>query len=195
MANLWPTIPRFTTLHYTYASRQMNTAERNYSATEAEMLALVWAAKYFRCNLYGKRFVVRTDHSALPYMRNFADNNSRLLRWSLKLSELNFVVQHRSGPKIGHADALSQHVGAVTLANTLDKQSIRREQTKDDFCIERKPGSISRKCEFFRDNEGVIYKSHPRGKHQIVIPRSLIQTVIKENHDPVYVAHPGIQRT
>ena len=98
-----------------YASRQMNTAERNYSATETEMLALVWAAKYFRCYLYGKRFVVRTDHSALSYVRNFADNNCRLLRWSLKLSELDFVVEHRPGPKIGHADTRSRHVDLQTL--------------------------------------------------------------------------------
>jgi len=178
-----------------YASRQVNTVERNYLATEAEMLALVWTAKYFRCYFYGKRFVVRTDHSALTYMRNFANNNSRLLRWSLKLSELDFVVEHRPGPKIGHADALSRHVGALTLANTLHKESIRREQTQDDFCIERKPGTISRKCELFRNNEGVIYKRHSRGKHQVVIPRTLIQAVIKENHDLVYVAHPGINRT
>ena len=159
------------------------------------MVALVWAAKYFRCYLYGKRFVVRTDHSALTYMRNFADNNSRLLRWSLKLSELDFVVEHRAGSKIGHADALSRHVGTVTLASTLGKDSIRREQNRDEFCIKTNPGTISRKREFFRDDEGVIYKRRSRGKHQIVVPRALIQTVIRENHDPVFVAHPGIKRT
>jgi len=82
-----------------YASREKNTADRNYSTTEAEMLALVWAAKYFRCYLYGKRSVVRTDHSALTYMRNFAYSNCRLLRWSFKLSELDFVVEHRPGPQ------------------------------------------------------------------------------------------------
>jgi len=75
------------------------------------MLALVWAAKYFHCYLYGKRFVVRTNHSALTYMQNFTDNNSRLLRWSLKLSELDIVVEQRLGPKIGNADALSRHIG------------------------------------------------------------------------------------
>ena len=159
------------------------------------MVALVWAAKYFRCYLYGKRFVVRTDHSALTYMRNFADNNSRLLRWSLKLSELDFVVEHRAGSKIGHADALSRHVGTVTLASTLGKDSIRREQNRDEFCTKTNPGTISRKREFFRDDEGVIYKRRSRGKHQIVVPRALIQTVIRENHDPVFVAHPGIKRT
>jgi hypothetical protein len=75
-----------------YASRQMNAAERNYSASEAEMLSLIWAVKYYRCYLYDKRLVVRNDHSALTYLRKFPDTNSRLLRWSLKLSELDFVV-------------------------------------------------------------------------------------------------------
>jgi hypothetical protein len=83
-----------------YASRQLNKAERSYTASEIEMLALVWATKYFRCYLYGKKFLVRTDHSALTNLRNFAENNSRRLRWSLKLSELDFTVEHRAGSKI-----------------------------------------------------------------------------------------------
>jgi hypothetical protein len=37
-----------------YASRQLNGAEQAYSASELEMLALVWATKYFRCYLFGK---------------------------------------------------------------------------------------------------------------------------------------------
>ena len=51
-----------------YASRQMNKAEQAYRASESEMLALVWAKK------------VRTDHSALSYLRKFSDHNSRLMR-------------------------------------------------------------------------------------------------------------------
>jgi len=83
-----------------HASRQLNKAEQSYAASEIEMRALVWATKYFRCYLYGKKFVVRTDHSALTYLRNFAENSSRILRWSLKLSELDFTVEHRAGSKI-----------------------------------------------------------------------------------------------
>jgi len=55
-----------TELSIAYASRQLNTAEKSYSATELELLALVWATKYFRCYLYGQKFIVRTDHSASP---------------------------------------------------------------------------------------------------------------------------------
>jgi hypothetical protein len=111
-----------------YASRQLNGAQQAYSVPELEKLALVWATKYFRCYLFGKQFMVRTHHTALPYLRNFSDHNSRLMRSSLKLSELHFVVQQRTGSKIGHVDALSRHVGAVMLNDSLDKVNIKCEQ-------------------------------------------------------------------
>jgi len=82
-----------------YASRQTNKAEQSYAATELEMLGLIWATKQFRCYLHGRKFVARTDHTALTYLRNFAGQNSRLLRWSIKLSELDFMVEHRAGKK------------------------------------------------------------------------------------------------
>ena len=62
-----------------FASRQLNSAESRYSASEFEMLAVSWAT-HFRYYLYGIQFVLRTDHAALKYMHNFAGNNSRLLR-------------------------------------------------------------------------------------------------------------------
>jgi hypothetical protein len=76
-----------------YISRQLNSAEQKYAATESEMLALVWATKHFRYYLFGKLFLVRTDHSALTCLREFADRNSRLLKWSLTLSKLDLEVQ------------------------------------------------------------------------------------------------------
>ena len=75
-----------------YASRQLNKAEQSYSALEAELLALVWAAKYFRCYLYVKRFKVRTDRAALTNLKT-SDTNAKFMRWTMKLSELDFSVE------------------------------------------------------------------------------------------------------
>ena len=82
----------------------MNKAEQNYTASKAEMLAVTWATKHYRCYLYGKKFLVRTDHSALTYLHKFADNNSRLMLWSLSLAEFDFDIEHRPGAKITHVD-------------------------------------------------------------------------------------------
>jgi len=92
------------------------------------MLALLLAIRYFRCYLYGKRFLFRTDNAALTYLQKFADHNNRLLRWSLKLSELDFVVEHTARSKIGHLDALSRHVGAITNPNPLRREFVQQEK-------------------------------------------------------------------
>jgi hypothetical protein len=96
-----------------FASRQLNKAERAYSASELETLAVVWATKCYRCYLFGKRFLVRTDHAALKFLRNFAENNLRLMRWILSLPQFDFEIEHVAGSKIKHVDALSRHVGLV----------------------------------------------------------------------------------
>ena len=175
-----------------YASRQMNKCEMAYTASEAEMLALVWATKHFRCYLYGKRFLVRTDHSALSYLRNFADNNSRLMRWSLRLAEFDFIVQHKPGTKIGHVDALSRHVGAVMEDGPPSRERFLEEQGKDSYCSTLRPGNYTSKADYFFDDDGVVYKRQINHKHQLVVPASLIQDVIRANRTPMYVALEGL---
>jgi len=108
----------------------MNRAEQSYCTSEIEMLALVWVTIYFRCYLYGKQFLVRTDHAALSYLRNFADCSSRLMWWSLRLSEFDFVIEHKAGTKISHVDALSLHVGAIMEDRLPDKERFLEEQKK-----------------------------------------------------------------
>jgi hypothetical protein len=44
----------------------MTKREEAYSALEGEMLAIVWATKYFHSYLCGKEFLLRTGYSALP---------------------------------------------------------------------------------------------------------------------------------
>ena len=158
------------------------------------MLALVWATKFFRCYLRGKKFLFRTDHSALSYLRKFSYHNSRLMKCSLKLSELDFEVQHKPGSKISHVDDLSRHVGAVMREDSLDKERILCEQQKDEFSTKQEPGTYSSKRELFLDEDCVMYRHQPGDKHQIVIQRSLIYYVIKKSHNPVYVAHQGLKR-
>ena len=118
---------------FAFASRQMNKAEQNYCASEAEMLAVIWATKQFRY-LFGKSFTVATDHSALTYLHKFAGNNSRLMRWSLRLAEFDFDIEHRPGTQIKHADALSRHVHTVTANQPISKELLKAEQGTDKFC-------------------------------------------------------------
>ena len=48
-----------------YASRSLSAAERNYSITELETLAVVWAVTHFHSYLYGHSVTILTDHTAV----------------------------------------------------------------------------------------------------------------------------------
>ena len=54
-----------------YYSRSLSKPERKYAVTRKEMLALVDSLRHFRYYLIGKKFKVRTDHSALQWLRTF----------------------------------------------------------------------------------------------------------------------------
>nr|GFC03905.1 reverse transcriptase domain-containing protein [Tanacetum cinerariifolium] len=75
-----------------YASKIMTEAESNYTITEKEMLAVVYAFEKFRSYLIMNKSIVYTDHSALKYLFAKKDSKATLLRWVLLLQEFTFKV-------------------------------------------------------------------------------------------------------
>ena len=68
-----------------YVSKTLNEAHRNYSITEKELLAVVYALEKFRAYLVGSDIIIFTDHSALKYLLNKQNAKARLIRWVLLL--------------------------------------------------------------------------------------------------------------
>ena len=86
----------------------MTKPERNYSVSEKECLAVIWAVRTFRPYLLGVEFDLNTDHSWLRCLMNIIDPSSRLLRWRLRLSEFDFDINYKKGSMNLHADAMSR---------------------------------------------------------------------------------------
>jgi len=80
-----------------YASRTLNQAETNYSVIQKELLAIVWAVKYFRPYLYGRHFNIITDHRPLTYLFGIKDASSQLMRWRLQLADYDYDITYRAG--------------------------------------------------------------------------------------------------
>ena len=68
-----------------YASRSTSAAEKHYSVTELETLAVVWAIQHFRAYLYGHTVIVITDHSAVKSGLGKPNSNGKHARWWLKI--------------------------------------------------------------------------------------------------------------
>jgi len=91
-----------------YASRSLNKCERKYCVTRKELLAVVNYVKYFKHYLYGKKFLIRTDHSSLRWLTNFRNPEGQVARWLETLSSYSFTIEHRKGRLHGNADGLSR---------------------------------------------------------------------------------------
>lgn len=91
-----------------YASRKLIDAETRYSTIERECLAIVWAITKFSRYLYGRKFVVLTDHKPLQFLKSSKHVNSRLMRWSLALQPFNFEIQAIKGSENCGPDFLSR---------------------------------------------------------------------------------------
>lgn len=91
-----------------YFSKSLSKAERNYCVTRKELLAIVKAVEHFHPYLYGRKFVLRTDHASLSWLLNFKNPEGQVARWIQRLQEYDMEIRHRKGSSHGNADALSR---------------------------------------------------------------------------------------
>ncbi|GFT07280.1 retrovirus-related Pol polyprotein from transposon 297 [Trichonephila clavipes] len=93
-----------------YASRLLTPAERNYSTTEREALAVVWALKKFRGYIEEMEITVASDHKPLKWLLNLKSPTGQPARWALEIQSFNLKVQYIPGKANVVADMLSPPV-------------------------------------------------------------------------------------
>ena len=96
-----------------YASRTLSKTEMGYSQLDKEALALVFGVKKFHQFVYGRHFIVYTDHKPLlgllnPDKATPSMASSRMQRWALSLLAYEYEINYRPGNQNGNADSLSR---------------------------------------------------------------------------------------
>ena len=91
-----------------FYSRQLQGAEKNYSITELETLAIVSSLKHFEFYIYGTHIQVVTDHKACTSLLTSSVLNSRLKRMTYYLQDKDITIVYRPGKESGNADGLSR---------------------------------------------------------------------------------------
>ena len=96
-----------------FYSRTLKPVEKNYSVLDKEVLADICGVKKFHCYLYGRSFIIQSDHKPpekLLHEKNELSHMDapRIKRWSLDLSAYDYSWKYRSGKNMCHADAMSR---------------------------------------------------------------------------------------
>ena len=203
-----------------YGGHKLNSAKHNYSATQRQALAVVAAIKHFQPYLYGRPYVVHTDHNALRWLMNVTDPTGRLVRRSSFLQQYDFQIQHHAGKNNANADGLSRRPYCSTIADIdlpgLQITKLYDMQCKDpDFSDiilyledqkvlrEHHVGPPLRTIEdYYLDDNGLLchlWTPTGRGKSgihsQLVIPSALHHGILTLGNNDVTVGHMGTFKT
>lgn len=101
-----------------YFSKSLTGAQIHYATIHKELLGIILAIEQFRYYLFGRQFVVITDHKPLVALFRQTKIGSRLLRWKIFLSEYDFKIIHTPGRNNHVANCLSR------IPNKLEPKSI-----------------------------------------------------------------------
>ena len=80
-----------------FASKKLSTTKKNYTTTEREGLAMVYALQNFRHYLLGRHFKMFTDHFSLKYLVNKPVLGGKICWWLLLFQEFDFEFIVRPG--------------------------------------------------------------------------------------------------
>ena len=204
-----------------YFSRLLRGSEKNYAIYDLEVLAIVESMKFFKDMILGIKFKLITDNLAASYVMNKKDLTGRLARAQMAMICYDFDIIHKKSEHNKIADCLSRYpvnwplikdakqVSTINLDNVLSLNKIRFEQSKDEFCqkvIQKlKEKQKNKRLNNFLVKNDILYKkiydhsdknrNNVSQTEIIVTPKSLRTKILYDNHDSLFGAHLGRNKT
>ncbi|KAG5898724.1 hypothetical protein JTB14_020918 [Gonioctena quinquepunctata] len=149
-----------------YLSRSLSRQERNFTTTERECLAVLWAVEKLRPYLEGVPFSVITDHYSLLWLHNLKDLTGRLARWSVRLQQYDLKFY------IGKARSMWSPTRYPALFLWLIRWRLFKHVAQEFSVL-----------------------SPPAESWKRVVPKADRPSVIAAAHDPPISGHGGVYKT
>ena len=199
-----------------YASRTLNDTQQNYTTTEKELLAVVFAFEKFRSYLLLSKVIVYTDHAALKYLMAKKDAKPRLIRWILLLQEFDVQIRDKKGVE----NVVADHLSRLENEDEEERENSIQEEFPDEylFSIHMTPWyadfanflasnilppdlSYQQKKKFFSDikhylwEEPFLFKVCADGMIRRCVPEEEYGSILHHCHDRESGGHFGATRT
>ena len=200
-----------------YYGKALNSAEKNYSTTEKEMLAIIVGLKKFKPYLFGSKFLVHSDHKPLKYMLDQTDPKGRVARWLLYAQPYQFKIIYKKGSENTDADALSRRpyppaLNVVATPETPDPsiaqkrdpligpifQHLKNKILPIDDTEAKQVISLANQC-ILGENDRIYFiplglqNKKRRNTLLFWVPGSLVANILQQCHDDL--GHFGMERT
>ncbi|XP_075074692.1 uncharacterized protein LOC142162260 [Nicotiana tabacum] len=190
----------------------------NYTVTEQELFAIVYAFEKFCAYLLGSKVIVYTYHAALRYLMANKDVMPRLIRWVLLLQEFDFEVKDRKGTENQVEDHLSrleeagrpkgdlelndafpdEHILALSITFAPWYADIANYLVSDlipDGLESYQKKKFLRDCWQYYWEEPFLFRVCADNIIRRCVPEEEIMSILKPCHDsPVEGRHGGIER-
>lgn len=175
-----------------YFSKRSNEAESKFHSYELETLAIIYALRRFRVYLHGRTFKIITDCNSLTLTLNKKELNPRIARWALEMQNFDYVVEHRTGKRMQHVDALSRcHEIMIIETNTFEENLVIC-QNRDPKIMRLKEELQNSEHKHYEMRNGVIYKKLNRKTLLFYVPAAMESHVLYKYHDEM--GHVGISK-
>ena len=194
-----------------YGSRSLKYCELNYTVTEIEALAAVWAITQSRNYLHGSYFELITDHHSLCWVLRAEDASARVSKWKLKLAEYNYKVMYKSGKCHKDVDALSRDplpCDDQKPEDTFDifqilECDLAQMQRNDSWCsklidqVKDRPTPARIGGHLYEIVNEIVYRVidiASQKYYQLCVPSELRKEIVFSLHDDKSSAHLGVAK-
>lgn len=191
-----------------YASRLLTQQERNYSTTERECLAVIFAVEKWRAYVQGQRTIVRTDHASLVWLKNLKDPTGRLARWVTRLAPFDLEIKYTKGKDNAGPDFLSRSFpegsdadGEVAQVNPLVRVPDFTQSNDKWYCsLKDKIVKFPNRYPMFTVAHNIVYKlcknrMTNQDELKMVVPTDERLKIVSEFHDTLQCSHFGVNKT
>lgn len=175
-----------------YFSKRSNEAESKFHSYELETLAIIYALRRFRVYLHGRPFKIITDCNSLTLTLNKKELNPRIARWALEMQNFDYVVEHRTGKRMQHVDALSRCQEIMVIETNTFEENLVICQNRDPKIKRLKEELQNAEHKHYEMRNGVLYKKLDRKSLLFYVPTAMESHVLYRYHDEM--GHVGINK-